>query len=368
MAYQGPLLPGQNASYFYKTGVGMGGGSPMSSAVNPYAANYQPQGGTINKPAGSVLAPSTEQSSGGGGSSGGGQPATGQPPMESAPSQPEINWDEIYQPAFDAINQAEAAQQSSYQQGLGEVQSNYDKNTADLANEQTTRLADYGQQRTGETKRTEGAISEARRMAAQLLQGLQSQYGGSTGTGAFRGEQLGAAASQNISGNREALQTALAGISQSENALKDKVIALQNEEDRNLQQGKLQLKAELDKALAGISATKGQLAVDKGARRADALSQYKQMLAEVEARNTQFKQQLYVQAQQQAQKLGELKMSAQDKYSANLKTANLQNGQQFNVGNTQYQVAPTASGDIQYLQGSLKTGADDWMTFPGSGA
>lgn len=273
-------------------------------------------------------------------------------PMEPTPEGTEINWDEIYAPAFDALNQAEQAQQSSYQQGMGEAQSGYEGRSADLQSEQAARMANFGQQRAGETKRTEGAVAEARRMASQLLQGLQSQYGGSTGTGAFRGEQIGAAATQNIAGNREALQTALTGIANSENALKDKVLGLQNEEDRNLQQSKLGLKAELDKALTSISQSRGQLSVDKGARRQEALSQYRQQVMDVEARNTQFKQTLYTQAQAQAQKLAGFKQSAQDKYSANLKMANLTNGQQISVGNKQFQVTPDSQGDIKYLEGN----------------
>jgi len=325
-----------------------------TSVPVPNAYSYQTSSPGVSQPvtqpSGSILGASTS----------GGTDQQQQAPMEPAPDGTEINWDEIYAPAFDALNQAEQGLQSSYQAGLGEATSGTASRKANLASEEQARMENFGQQRTGETKRTEGAISEARRMASQLLQGLQSQYGGSTGTGAFRGEQIGAAATQNIAGNRAALQTALTGIASSETALQQKVLQLQNEEDRGLEQAKLQLRANLDRELGAIASERGKLSVDKGLQRADALQNYRAALADVEARNTQFKQQLYVQAQQQAQKLSTLKQSAQEKYSANLKAANLTNGQQITVGNKVYQPMPTSSGDIQYLEGSVNQVEGDY--------
>lgn len=356
MVNYGQSMGSTAGKYLYSIPVLGANQSVMNSGKQAYSApkTYVPPTNNYSytSPNGAVLGASTQR-----------VPSPQQPdqqaPMEPTPQQDNINWDEIYAPAFQALDQAERAYQSSYGADVASTEADTASRKAQLASEEKARLENYGQQRQGETKRTEGAVAEARRMASQLLQGLQSQYGGSTGTGAFRGEQIGSAATQNIAGNREALQTALAGISASENALKDKVLTLQNEEDRNLQTAKLQLKAQLDKALADISGQRGKLNVDKGAQRADALNQYRQLLAEVEARNTQFKQQLYTQAQQQAQKLSQLKMSAQDKYSANLKMANLTNGQQFQVGNTAYQVAPTSEGNIQYLQGTVNQDAQD---------
>ena len=275
--------------------------------------------------------------------------------LEPTPTQPQVNWDEIYKPAFDAMDQAAQSTQSSYSAGLNEATTGTEQRKAELAAEEANRMQNFGNQRSTETKRTEGAVAEARRMASQLLQGLQSQYGGSTGTGAFRGEQLGAAASSNIAGNREALQTAMTGIAQSETALKNKVMELQKKEDDQLEQTKLNLRASLDSELNKIAQTKGQLSVDKGRQRYEALNQYQQAVRDVEARNTAFRQGLYVTAQAHQQALNKMKADPQAVFQAYLKTVNLQPGQALNVGDKSYMPVPTASGAPNWLSGEGTT-------------
>ena len=115
----------------------------------------------------------------------------------------------------------------------------------------------------------------------------------------------------------------------------------------------------IDKELANIAQTKGQLAVDKGAKRYDALQNYQSALQAVDARNTAFKQQLYTTAQDHAQKLAELKASVNNKYQVALQSGGLTNGQQITSGGTTYTVVPNSSGTgIQYLSGKINDPTD----------
>ena len=251
----------------------------------------------------------------------------GEAPFEQAPSQPSIDYNSIFAPAFEALSKQEGALQSGYQADLVGAETGATSRKAELAGEQERRLGEYGQQRTTETGRTEGVINEAKRMAAELLQGNQARFGGSTGTGRFASEILGSQATRNISQNRAALQETLGQIGQAETNLKDEVLRINTEIDQNLQAEKAQLKAQLDQNLASIAGEKGRLESEKGKMRVDTINQYQQTLAGIDARNTQFRQTLYQQAQAAQTEIEKLKSRA----TQGISPAELQNFEAISV-------------------------------------
>lgn len=254
----------------------------------------------------------------------GGQVSSGQDggnqgaPMENAPGEPQIDFNAIFAPAFEALSQQEGATRGAYDVMGREVEQGTQQRIEGLQGEQASRLQNFGEQRSESTAQTEGVIDQARRQAAELLQGIQSRYGGTTGTGRFSSEILGSQATQNIAQNQAALQNTLGKISQAENNLKTEVLRLVNQEQQNLETNKLKIRANLDQALADISKERGRLEGEKAQMRIDTLMQYQNVLSGVEQRNTQFKQQLYLQAQEAQQQIAQLKAKAQANYQKEL--------------------------------------------------
>ena len=164
------------------------------------------------------------------------------------------------------------------------------------------------------------------------MQGIQARYGGTTGTGRFTSEILGSQATRNIAQNQAALrlykaqmdselQNAMSKIGLAENELKTKVTSLINQEDQNLQQAKIQLRANLDKSLAEISQQRSMLETEKANKRYEILSDYQNRLDQVERYNLDHKRQLEAQYQQQQNEIEKLKIQAQQSYA--VKTSEL---------------------------------------------
>jgi len=244
-------------------------------------------------------------------------------PMESAPAEPQIDWNGIYAPAFEALAQQEAALRSSSDVAGQQLEQGSAERLQGLEGEQASRLQGFGEQRATAQQQTESVIEQARRQASELMQGLQSRYGGTTGTGRFTSEILGAQATRNIAQNQAALQNTLGKIGQAENNLKTEVARLIQNEKQNLDNLKMQLKAQLDQNLASIAKERGSLEVDKANKRMDALYRYQDAVSAVNQRNTQFQQQLFVQANQAIEQLNNLRARAQETYTASLTPSNV---------------------------------------------
>jgi len=243
--------------------------------------------------------------------------------MESAPAEPQIDWNGIYAPAFEALAQQEAALRSSSDVAGQQLEQGSAERLQGLEGEQASRLQGFGEQRATAQQQTESVIEQARRQASELMQGLQSRYGGTTGTGRFTSEILGAQATRNIAQNQAALQNTLGKIGQAENNLKTEVARLIQNEKQNLDNLKMQLKAQLDQNLASIAKERGSLEVDKAGKRMDALYRYQDAVSAVNQRNTQFQQQLFVQANQAIEQLNNLRARAQETYTASLTPSNV---------------------------------------------
>ncbi len=175
-------------------------------------------------------------------------------------------------------------------------------------------MGEFGGQRQEATTESQGVIADARRQAAEIMQGIQARYGGTTGTGKFQSEVVGGAAVKGIASVQAALQGTMGKITAAENNLKTQTQNLLVKADTWLKDTKLKLKSDLDRSLAEISRERGNLEIDKGKMRLDALQQYQQVLADTDARNTQFKQQMYMDAQNAQQQIDLMKAQAQEDY------------------------------------------------------
>jgi len=302
--------------------------------------------------------------------------------QQQAPQQPSFEdlYGDAFRQAFEAVNQMQGAIQSGYQAELSGAELGTQQRKAELQAEQAMRLADFARQRAeaqGQVgmanqkaeAQTESVIEQARRQAAELMQGIQARYGGTTGTGRFTSEILGSQATRNIAQNQAALrqykaqmdselQNTMSKIGLAENELKTKVTSLINQEDQNLQQAKIQLRANLDKSLADISQQRSMLETEKANKRYEILNDYQNRLDQVERYNLDHKRQLEAQYQQQQNEINMLKQQAQQSYAVKtneLKTLTAPQLSQFVSGGIlSPQQAFQQAQNIGYIDKDLK--------------
>lgn len=307
--------------------------------------------------------------------------------QQQVPQQPSFEdlYGDAFRQAFEAVNQMQGAIQSGYQAELSGAELGTQQRKAELQAEQAMRLADFARQRAeaqGQVgmanqkaeAQTESVIEQARRQAAELMQGIQARYGGTTGTGRFTSEILGSQATRNIAQNQAALrqykaqmdselQNAMSKIGLAENELKTKVTSLINQEDQNLQQAKIQLRANLDKSLAEISQQRSMLETEKANKRYEILNDYQNRLDQVERYNLDHKRQLEAQYQQQQNEINMLKQQAQQSYAVKtneLKTLTAPQLSQFVSGGIlSPQQAFQQAQNIGYIDKDLKYQPDE---------
>jgi len=307
--------------------------------------------------------------------------------QQQVPQQPSFEdlYGDAFRQAFEAVNQMQGAIQSGYQAELSGAELGTQQRKAELQAEQAMRLADFARQRAeaqGQVgmanqkaeAQTESVIEQARRQAAELMQGIQARYGGTTGTGRFTSEILGSQATRNIAQNQAALrqykaqmdselQNTMSKIGLAENELKTKVTSLINQEDQNLQQAKIQLRANLDKSLAEISQQRSMLETEKANKRYEILNDYQNRLDQVERYNLDHKRQLEAQYQQQQNEINMLKQQAQQSYAVKtneLKTLTAPQLSQFVSGGIlSPQQAFQQAQNIGYIDKDLKYQPDE---------
>lgn len=308
------------------------------------------------------------------------QPNTAQPmsngsfvmnnaPLEQAGDGPDLNSvNSSFAPAIKALSDYQGSLQSQLSgqsplQGESQLRAEADNTRALYQSGLQDKKNAYAQQRTSATNATESVVGEARRQGNELLQGLQSKFGGSTGTGAFVGELTGRTVLQNISQNRAALQQTLGSIADAESSAEKKVGRQIESLNSQVMSSVQSLRDRLMSGIQEINMKRGELESQKAMKKIDLLNQFKAEKAQVEARNTAFQQQLYGQLQSTKQRAQELKGMAASQFEIALKNLDAR-GLQVSGGNvtdqgrfTNLQFAPkagagqTADGYLQSLQG-----------------
>lgn len=282
---------------------------PQSSQVNPYAANYQSRQ-TINfspQPQGQILGVQSRPSGGGGGGQpqgGGGQSFGGEQPsggmnqdyfnqgQQGYPSSPQIDFDALIAPALQALDQYIPTLESNYQGTVESVGANKKLQQEKQQQYYGGLQKDTEANRGVYTNQAENAADEARRQYAEIQQGIQSRYGGTTGTGAFATELAGRQALQNIGRTRQGLSEALQGIDNKVFQIREVAKIAQNDIETQSNEQVRQAKQNLDNQLADIRRQKGDIQVRKAELAANAIQVYQQTVNQVAAQNATFKQNL----------------------------------------------------------------------------
>lgn len=282
--------------------------SPVQSYSQPNYQQYSAPIGPSNQ--GSVLGAST-----GGGARTVSQPQTfgsslPQGILQSIPQQNGIDFDAMIAPALQGLQDAIGANQSSYQASLQGIDANTNKLRGEAQNALGQAETSATQSKQRNTQTTESAIDEARRQFSELQQGLQARYGGTTGTGQFASEIAGSQALKNIAGYRQNLSGAIQNIDDKLEQVRGSTqIYLRDLEDQATSQ-KSQAKAQLDQALNQIRQAQGELQGRKAELASNAIQIYQNQVNDINARNAQFLQQLYVQQTAAEQQLAAAKQRA----------------------------------------------------------
>lgn len=242
-------------------------------------------------------------------------------PQQEAPAQPSIDFDALIAPALAGLEQAIGPLNQGYQDNVASINSSRTNQLAATNSSIKGQVDTLGQAKTSQEQQAGNAADEARRQYSEIQQGLQSRYGGTTGTGAFATELAGRQTLQNMGQTRQQLSNAVLAIDQKKQQVEEVGrIAVQDIEDKtrdNLNQAKNQL----DTAIADIRRQQGELQSRKAELAANAIQIYQNTVQQVNAQNAAFKQNIYLAQMQASQKLdGALQQSqsATSSFSQNL--------------------------------------------------
>lgn len=229
---------------------------------------------------------------------------------QQGPAQPTDN-SALFQPILDSLDQLSTILDQNTQNRIGEFQqgANTDTQSAQQSFAQQQKTLDASGQQA--MQRGESAADEARRQYAEIAQGQQARYGGSTGTGRFANEILGSQTTKNISQIRQQVSDFMFEIDTKKQQIEEiGRIALQDIQDKtkaSIQQAQDNLQVNLN----SIRQQKGELQAKKAQLAAEAVQTYQAQVQQVNANNTQFLQQLFMQQQSAKQQLQAARAKAQ---------------------------------------------------------
>jgi len=283
---------------------------PLKQADTRNAVRTVPQtpssvyGANMNR--GSVMGAST-----GGRQSGTPSPISGGQDFSSAPMEamPQndggVNFDAIINPILASLDQTEAEAQSLFGQQEGDISAGKETSRKRLETTQNTQKGLLESGATRQKQEGESAADEARRQFAEVQQGIQGLYGGTTGTGAFATELAGRDTFGRIADIRQTVSGALKEIDDKKVQIEELGRIALEDIDNSARDQITQARSQLNSTLATIRGQKGELASKKAEMAMNAMQNFKALQAEVEARNTAFKQQLYINQQTAAEKLAQ---------------------------------------------------------------
>lgn len=293
--YQGPINKGYSENYFRQTGKE--GGQVLGANTTSGGGGSLGGGGS---------------SGGGGGYSPGGitQQILSGAYDQSVPAFQEPDYDAMIAPALQKLDEAIAPAQGQYEGNVASIDAQRQRGISgqQSALEEARNAAAAARTRNEQT--TEGAVNEQRRGFSEIQQGLQSRYGGTTGTGRFAAEIAGSRSLGNIAAQRQNLSNVITDIDNNFEKVRGMAqIAIQDIEDNTADQ-KRQAKTQLDQSLNQIRLAKGELMGKKAELASQAIQFYQQAVAKVNSDNTAFKQRLALQQSAAEQRLTEARNRA----------------------------------------------------------
>lgn len=147
-----------------------------------------------------------------------------------------------------------------------------------------------------ESGRTESAVDEARRQQSEIGQGIQSLYGGTTGTGAFATEVLGAQTLKNIGNFRQQLTDYSYQIRDSREKVASQVQSNISKLEQDTKQLIAQSVAEYNSQANSLRMNKAMSKVQQQQQIGAARQEHESLVRQVQMQNEQYRQ--YYQAQQ----------------------------------------------------------------------
>lgn len=219
-------------------------------------------------------------------------------------------YDQAYQRALEAIGGYETWLTQSYQPTqIGGIETQAAAGRGRIEAERERGLASYGRQRAGAERQLglatqkiqeqeRSAAAEARRQFAEIQQGMQALYGGTTGTGAFATELAGRSAMVNIANvrgaaltgiaeNEAAFQNTVGEITGAENDIRSEAMRAINEIDASTMQQKKEIESEVLRQLTEINLKKGESEAAKSERRMAVLQNIRDYYANIETRQAE---------------------------------------------------------------------------------
>lgn len=247
---------------------------------------------------------------------------------EPTPERQSIDIDALINPVLESLSQTEAEAQTLFGQQEGNIEAQRGTSLNRLGQTQKTQEGMLDASGVRQTTEGETAADEARRQFAEIQQGIQGLYGGTTGTGAFAAELAGRDTLGRIANIRQGVTSALQEIDNKKVQIQElgRIAAEDIENDTRMQ--KSQAQEQLNSTLAGIRAQRGELASRKAELALQAMQNYQSLVADVNARNASFKQNLYLQQQAAEQRLAEAESRAKG-IAESFKVANMKQGDQF---------------------------------------
>jgi len=210
---------------------------------------------------------------------------------------PHPNLDPMFQPLLDNLQQSIGDSTNAEATQEGALQSDYQSNQNTINNQLGDQMGQFGNQQNQLSTQTENAKAQARQGAAEIQQGLQARYGGTTGTGAFASELSGRQANQSIGQLNQNAINGYQAIDTARNhaqALHDSAIQDLNSK---LTVAKNQAKDALAARITQIKGDQANLQGQKASLTQLAIQHYQDTVNQINQFNTSFQQNLALEHQ-----------------------------------------------------------------------
>lgn len=282
-------------------------GQPQPQITPQAASTQQPQQSTQllqSKQAfggGQVLGAATGPSFGGGAPAGGAVPQG--IPLEQAPQAPSLDFDALIQPGLEALGQAEQAAQGLFSASEAGIETSRQQavGRAELAGEEGAAAVTSAERKAEAAGK--GAVGEQRRGFGEVARGLAARFGSAISTGLGAEAIAGRQALQNISSIRAGLAETIQDLGTRRESIRSVTQNAIKEAEANAVNQKTNAKAGLQSALADIGSRRGELQSRRAELVFGAIESFRQTVSDVNARNTQFQQQLFQQQEAADQKI-----------------------------------------------------------------
>lgn len=212
------------------------------------------------------------------------------------------------------LNQAGSTAQSWFDQTSGDIQDNLGLNIGSAESKRDEQLGTLKEDEAEETRKAESAMATSRREANELLTGLASRFGGTTGIGHFGGELVGRQALENLGKTRDALAYVRGQITSAMTKVKTNTETLINNLKINANNLIGDARNELFARMNEINNQRQVAETTKNQWRREALYNYQDQVSGINQRNTALEQKIFFQAQEAANKLAALNSNVRLNY------------------------------------------------------